>query len=354
MTIVLDVGMSEIKAGIAGEDLPSTRIPNLFYHDKTAMEVENNYHLSEFLEESKCEKEYCRCCKDKEFNYDLLSILLTEMKQKYNNDSLLWVKTHDQRISTTQFYEILFEQIGMKQFYSVPSPVLVSLGNSVTEGIVLECGSQAVHSSIVYKGYLLENPLVHKNYGGEYIIDQERKKLINEKSELLPVLSSNASDSYREFVYDNFIEEVKKSKGLEMYEDKDPRKLKAIEISNELDNATNSLYFPENQTEETLGLDLMILKSLFKCDYDVLNECSHKLMLAGGNSLIPALGQKIITKINSLLPQLQIECVTPNNALYQKYAAWRGGSIVASADMMKDVWVSKEQYEEKGPAVFDI
>ena len=45
---------------------------------------------------------------------------------------------------------------------------------------------------------------------------------------------------------------------------------------------------------------------------------------------------------------IKVKVVAPPE---RKYSVWIGGSILASLSTFQQMWVSKEEYEESGPAI---
>ena len=85
-----------------------------------------------------------------------------------------------------------------------------------------------------------------------------------------------------------------------------------------------------------------------KCDYDVIMESSKKLVLAGGSSLFSGIGNEIVESVQKYFPTLQTTLVQPESSDAQRYAAWKGGALIANTDAMDDVWITKEEYLENG------
>lgn len=97
----------------------------------------------------------------------------------------------------------------------------------------------------------------------------------------------------------------------------------------------------------------MVMKTLMKCDYDVIMKTSKHLIIAGGTSLIDGIGEKVTSTIHEFFPTLQTEYIKEESSVLQKYSAWRGGALIANSDSMKDVWVTKQEYEENGVGIVD-
>ena len=53
------------------------------------------------------------------------------------------------------------------------------------------------------------------------------------------------------------------------------------------------------------------------------------------------------TLLKLTLPSLLV----PPNPLPRRYSVWIGGSILASLSTFQQMWISKQEYDESGPAI---
>lgn len=60
--------------------------------------------------------------------------------------------------------------------------------------------------------------------------------------------------------------------------------------------------------------------------------------------MIKGFGERLLTEVKKLAPKdVKIKISAPQERLY---STWIGGSILASLDTFKKMWVSKREYEE--------
>merc|ERR1740120_433230 len=93
----------------------------------------------------------------------------------------------------------------------------------------------------------------------------------------------------------------------------------------------------------------MIFQSIMKCDV----ECRHLLyanvVLTGGSTMFPGIGQRMTEELAALAPSsMKINVVAPPE---RKYSTWIGGSFLACLETFQQMWMSKEEYDESGPAI---
>lgn len=65
--------------------------------------------------------------------------------------------------------------------------------------------------------------------------------------------------------------------------------------------------------------------------------------------MYPGLADRMQKELTSLAPaSMKIKIVAPPE---RKYSVWIGGSILASLSTFQQMWVSKQEYDEAGPAI---
>ena len=79
-----------------------------------------------------------------------------------------------------------------------------------------------------------------------------------------------------------------------------------------------------------------------KCDVDIRKDLYTNIMYPG----IADRMQKEITAL--ALPTVKFKIIAPPE---HKYFVWNGGSILASLFTFQPMWISKQEYDECGPAI---
>jgi actin-related protein 4 len=77
------------------------------------------------------------------------------------------------------------------------------------------------------------------------------------------------------------------------------------------------------------------------------------VIVTGGASLTYRLMDRISNELAQLFPAPRIRLIAPGNTIERKYAAWIGGSILASLGSFHQLWISKKEYEEHGPSIVE-
>lgn len=78
------------------------------------------------------------------------------------------------------------------------------------------------------------------------------------------------------------------------------------------------------------------------------HEMYANIVLHGGSSMFPDLAERIETELAGPSIPGPLKVTAP---LERKYTAWIGGSVLASLSTMNDQWMTKQLYDEEGPAL---
>ena len=120
-------------------------------------------------------------------------------------------------------------------------------------------------------------------------------------------------------------------------------------IGNERFRAPESLFQPSFLGMESIGIHETTYNSIMKCDVDIRKDLYANIVLAGGSTMFPGFTERTQKEITALaLPNMEINITAPPD---RKYSVWSGGSAVASLSTFKEMWISKQEYQESGPAI---
>ena len=264
------------------------------------------------------------------------------------------------REKTTQ---IFFESFDVPQFYLCCQSVLSLYASGVTTGVVLDCGYNVTHAVAIYEGYYLPHAVQRLYCGGQQITEYLKRDL-NEKNKFMFTTSRETeivSDIKEKLAYFRLQEEKEeKEKDEEKYELPDGTE---ITISKKkLTDCCEILFNPsmifdakkdkntQKKTEEVVGIDSMICTAVEKCDGDIHGDLYKNIVLSGGGSLLkniePRLNQELTKKLSK--KNVEFKVIAPPE---RKYSTWIGASILTALTTFEDLWITKDEYDEYGPAI---
>ena len=102
---------------------------------------------------------------------------------------------------------------------------------------------------------------------------------------------------------------------------------------------------------QDLSLPQLVHRALLESDGDARKEMAGNIVLTGGASLFPGFPERLASEVTRLLPtafRVKVLAATP---VERRFGVWIGGSILCSLGTFQQMWVSKQEYEEKGPFV---
>merc|ERR1711988_342859 len=122
-----------------------------------------------------------------------------------------------------------------------------------------------------------------------------------------------------------------------------------IALGNERFRCPEVLFQPSFIGKEAPGIHNMVFNSIMKGDVDLRKELYNNIVLSGGTTMYPGMGERMTKELSALAPStMKIKVVA---SAERKYSVWMGGSILASLSTFQQMWISKEEYDESGPSI---
>ncbi|KAI5288377.1 NuA4 histone acetyltransferase subunit [Ascosphaera acerosa] len=79
----------------------------------------------------------------------------------------------------------------------------------------------------------------------------------------------------------------------------------------------------------------------------------QNVVLVGATTLTPGFADRLNAELAAMYPRARVRVVAATSPAERKYAAWIGGSIVASLGTFNQAWISRKEYEEHGPGIVE-
>lgn len=283
--------------------------------------------------------------------------------------------------------ELFFETMRAPAIFFSPPAVLSLYASGRATGVVLDVGEGVTHCVPVYEGYALTHSIVRSDVAGRDVT--RRLQLLLRKSGLAftTTAESELVQKMKEelcFVRpSNFVDDGWKKldvgtasssgvggggattaagttattssttsgggtttgsdKTRVVYQLPDGQ---TVTVSDERYMAPEILFQPSLIGSEEVGVASALVDSIMKSDLDLRPTLFSQIVLAGGSTCTPGFGDRLLSEVRALSPvHTRIRISAPPERVH---SAWMGGSILASLATFKDMWVTREEYEEHG------
>ncbi|MBN3292142.1 ACTY protein, partial [Polypterus senegalus] len=229
-----------------------------------------------------------------------------------------------------------------------------------TTGVVLDAGDGVTHAVPIYEGFAMPHSILRVDIAGRDV------------SRFLKLLLRK--EGY-DFHTSAEFEVVRTIKERACYLSINPQKDETLETEkaqytlpdgSTLDigparfRAPELLFRPDLIGDESHGIHEVLAFAIQKSDMDLRRTLFSNIVLSGGSTLFKGFGDRLLSEVKKLAPKdVKIKasfymcpkkafCLQISAPQERLYSTWIGGSILASLDTFKKMWVSKKEYEEDG------
>lgn len=371
--VVIDAGTASLKAGFAGSSKPKVvigtkvgRAKHMRIMPGGALEAEQSLsgpssvfvgqkldeHRGAFLLEYPMDKGHVV-----DGGWDAMESLWEHVYSKAN----LNVRAEDHPVLMTEaplnprqnrdkIAEIFFETFRAPALFLAPPAVLSLYASGRTTGVVLDVGEGVSHAVPVYEGFALPHSVTRSDVAGRDVTRQ--MQLLLRKSGLTFTTTAELDLVKRMKEESCYLTRTPITDDSAEKDSRTPYTLpdgQTFNLSSERYQAPNVLFDPSLIGSEEAGVADILVNSIMKSDIDLRSTLFSQIVLAGGSTLCPGFGDRLLHELRSRAPaHTKIRISAPPDRINSTFV---GGSILASLATFKSMWVSRAEYEEHGSAI---
>ncbi|GFR41147.1 hypothetical protein Agub_g1811 [Astrephomene gubernaculifera] len=363
--IVCDNGSGVVKAGFAGEDAPRVAFPSIVGRPRHQMAMVG----------AACQRLYLGDEAQAKRGVLTLSHPISHgVVTDWPDMEALWQHTFTHELRTDpaerpvmlteaprnpkanreKATELLMESFQVPALYVALQAVLALYASGRTTGLVLDVGDGVAHAVPVYEGFSMPHAIGRLDVAGRDVTRQLSRLLgeagvkLGSSAELEIVRDIKERLAYVALDLPSELATARSS-GLLAREYTLPDG-NTVRLGEERFRCAEVLFDPSLLgAEGGTGLHQLLAASVAACDLDVRRELLGNVVLSGGTTLLEGLPARLTRELTALAPPAcPVRVVAPPE---RKYLVWIGGSVLASLPTFADKWITREEYDEYGPAV---
>lgn len=261
--------------------------------------------------------------------------------------------------------EVMFERYGFAGTYIAIQAVLTLYAQGLISGVVVDSGDGVTHICPVFEEYALPHLTRRLDVAGRDITMYLIKLLLlrgyafNHSADFETVRMLKEKLCY--VGYDIETEEklaLETTVVVESYTLPDGR---VIKVGGERFAAPEALFQPHLINVESQGIAELVFNTIQAADIDIRSELYKHIVLSGGSTMYPGLPSRLEREIKQLYLQRVLKNDTSKlnkfkikieDSPRRKDMVFMGGAVLAEITKDRDsVWITKEEYEEKGLSV---
>uniref|UniRef100_UPI00398E7E1C actin-like protein 7B n=1 Tax=Pristiophorus japonicus TaxID=55135 RepID=UPI00398E7E1C len=243
--------------------------------------------------------------------------------------------------------ELLFETFSIPAIHITRQSLLSIYAYGCTCGLVVESGHGSSCVVPIHEGYIMPHITATVDYGGSDLT-KYLMRLINQNGHKLSANEYHIVEHIKqEYCYTaiDFDAEMRgEAKECALHYELPDGKI--IAIGKEKIKCPEALFNPALMGSREAGLHTVALNIMNKCDNSLLEEMYKNIVLCGGSTMFSGFRVRFQKELRKLTQDMnpQVQAIPE-----RRYSVWYGGSILSCLKSFQQLWVSKKDYDERGP-----
>jgi len=341
--LVVDNGSGMCKAGFAGDDAPRAVFPSIVGRPKMPGIMVGMDQKDSYVGDEAQSKRGVLTLK-----YPIEHGIVTN----WDDMEKIWHHTfyNELRVAPEEHPVLLTEApLNPKANRERTCQIMYAAGR--TTGLIVSCGHSGSHCVPVYEGYALPHAIQSTKVGAQqitrYLADMVRSK--NDDLDELPTLDEmkewdrlKVRSSYVALDYESELQDTE-----ELSEDVVIGEVQHT-VGQEIFMCTEVLW---NDDKGGLRGEARLARAAYtcvtECDSDIQQELFRNVVLEGCTAKLRGFQARFEKELAAAAPDQSVEV----NLNDPDISCWNGGSILSSLSTFGDMWITKDEYDENGPAM---
>jgi actin-related protein len=329
--LVVDSGSRTTRVGFAGESTPRATFPTLVDRGP-----ESQHPVSKGIV----------------VNWDSLRTLwqqrLKDELQVEPRDCVMLVTEapNGPRANREEMTRLCLETLQARALYLADEARLALLASGRRTGLVLTSGTHATRAVPVREGVTLSDAVLQLDLGGDDLTDYLAELLKETRGYGFP--SAAGLEQVRELKEKlAFVARSEESDVDDVSYQVPGGEL--LTLGDERHLCAELMFDPRRLELEQEGVHHLIYESIQRCDSKLRPDLFANIVLAGGNTLLKGLSERLSSELRKLVPPtIDVRVTAPDD---RQYSAWVGGSMLASQPGFTAMCITRPEYEEAGPKI---
>ncbi|CAE7925939.1 unnamed protein product [Symbiodinium sp. KB8] len=354
--LVLDNGSGSVKVGYAGEVEPKVVYSNM-YTAVRASRHEPSKAATEALEKSNARLHVMDhgVVTQWEGLVEVFQAALDEMKvhDPSQHPCLVTEAPFNPTVHREVLVEKLFEELRVPAVQVVHSGALALYATDRRTGLVIEVGDGVAQTVPLFDSYVITNAVQRRDFGGRDLtayLGELLQRELGYKEALADEVWWTQLQTVKERMCRVATQHVPSSRQDPVQQEYKLPDGKVLDWEQGLLSQCAEALFQPGQhlkvDEEAVGIHKMAASSVLGCGLDIQKSLANSVVLSGGSTLFPGMCQRVQEELQRLLPSAVKAKVT--RVAQPTYAAFMGGSILASMPDLRRTFMTRSEYLEYG------